>query len=361
MFPLIFRIALCGVLCGFALYSVPAFSAGAAGKLHLTMTAPGTQASNDPWLTVPGEAGPGEGKSVVLIAGDQEYRFEETMPQFARILAKRHGFDCAVLFCIDPQDGTINPTVNNIPGLEKLETADLLVLFTRFLDLPDDQMKPILDYVESGRPVIGLRTSTHTFNLSSKTYGKFSWNSTEPGYEGGFGRQVLGETWVAHHGDHGKEGTRGIIAPGQEGHPILKGIAPGSIFGPTDVYTVRLPLPGDSTPLVLGEVTETLAPDSKPVARKNDPMMPVAWTKTYRGRAGKAARVFTTTMGASQDFGYEGTRRMLVNAVYWALGLEEKIPARSDVELVGDYRPTPFKFKKSEEWKPGVKPSQLAR
>ena len=64
-------------------------------------------------------------------------------------------------------------------------------------------------------------------------------------------------------------------------------------------------------------------------------------------------------MGASQDLVYEGTRRMLVNAVYWALGLEGRIPARSNVDLVGDYRPTPFRFRKSEEWKPGLKPSQL--
>lgn len=315
----------------------------------------------DPWLAFPGGAGPGRGKKVVLIAGDQEYRSEEAVPQLARILAARHGFDCTVLFAIDPRDGTINPTVNNIPGLEKLQAADVLVLFTRFLDLPDDQMKPILDYVESGRPVVALRTSTHAFNLSSPTYRRWSWNSQEPGYEGGFGRRVLGETWIAHHGIHGKEGTRGIAAPGQERHPILRGIAPGSIFGPTDVYTVRLPLSGDSLPLVLGEVTETLAPDSRPVAAKNDPMMPVAWTRTYRGAAGQAARVFTTTMGASQDLAYEGTRRLLVNAVYWAAGLEAGIRERSDVRLVGEFRPTPFRFKKSEEWKPGVRPADLLR
>src|SRR5262249_38709113 len=158
----------------------------------------------------------------------------------ARILAKRHGFDCTVLFCIDPKDGTINPTVNNIPGLAQLKTADLLVLFTRFLDLPDDQLKAILDYAESGRPLIGLRTATHAFNLTTPTYRKYSWNSMEPGSEGGFGRRVLGETWIAHHGEHGKQGTRGVAAPGQEVHPILKGIDAGAIFGPTDVYAVRL-------------------------------------------------------------------------------------------------------------------------
>lgn len=337
-------------------------AAGAApGRtLEAAMAAEAARTTDEPWLTFRGGEGPGKGKHVVLIASDQEYRSEEVLPQLARILSKRHGFDCTVLFAIDPADGTINPTVNNIPGLEKLKSADLVVLFMRFMDLPDAQMKPLVEYIESGRPIVALRTSTHAFNLTSPTYGRYSWKSAEPGWEGGFGRRVLGETWVAHHGEHGKEGTRGVAAPGQEAHPILRGIEAGSIYGPTDVYTVRLPLPGHSLPLVLGEVTETLEPDSKPVPAKNSPMMPVAWTRTYGGEAGKPARVFATTMGASQDFAYEGTRRMLVNAVYWALGLEERIPPRSDVSLVGEYRPTPFRFKAAAAWKPGVRPADLA-
>src|SRR5439155_13046415 len=118
----------------------------------------------------------------------------------------------------------------------------------------------------------------------------------------------LGEKWVNHHGAHGKEGARGILVKEQTNHPILRGIRDGDIFGTTDVYTVRLPLPGDSKPLVLGQVTETLKPDSKAVeGKKNDPMMPVAWTKTYSIAEGKTGRVFTTTMGASQDLLSEGT------------------------------------------------------
>jgi hypothetical protein len=334
------------------------------GALALAAAADAAQpapARDDPWLTIRGESGPGRGKNIVLIAADQEYRSEETLPQLAKILAKRHGFNCTVLFGIDPKDGTINPNINNIPGLEHLKNADLLILLTRFLDLPDEQAKAILDYADSGRPIIGMRTSTHTFNLTGPTYKRYTWNSTTPGFEGGFGRLVLGETWVAHHGDHGKQGTRGLSAPGQEAHPILRGIQPGSIFGPSDVYAVRLPLPGDSLPVVLGQVTATLEPESAPVPAKNDPMMPIAWTRTYRGASGKPARVFTTTMGASQDFVYEGTRRMLVNAVYWALAMEKKLPERANVEFVGEFKPTPFRFKKIDEWKPGVRPGDLGR
>lgn len=315
----------------------------------------------DPWITLPGGNGPGKGKHVVLVSGDEEYRSEETLTQLAKILSARHGFQCTVLYAIDPKDGTINPNVtDNIPGLEVLKKADLMVLFVRWRTLPDDQLQHIIDYVESGKPVIGLRTSTHAVKPGRKgTFAKYTSDSREKGYEGGLGKQVLGETWVNHHGKHGTEGTRGILVQGQESHPILRGVEPGSIFGTTDVYTVRLPLPGDCVPLVLGEVTETLKPDSKAVTgKKNDPMMPVAWTKSYTGTTGKPARVFTTTMGAAEDFGYEGTRRMLVNACYWALGMENQIPALSNVGVVGEFIPTPFG---NNRFKKGVRPEDLLK
>ncbi len=320
-----------------------------------------TMAAPDPWITVPAARGPAAGKRVVLVSGDEEYRSEEALPQLARQLA-RQGFACTVLFAVDPADGAVCPTVtNNIPGLEALKQADLLVLFTRFRNLPDDQMRHLAEYIESGRPIIGLRTATHAFNIAGGAYARYTWNGKEPGWEGGFGRRVLGETWVNHHGIHGVQGTRGVIAPGQEAHPILRGVAPGSIWGPTDVYQVNLPLPGDSTPILLGEVTAALDPASPAVDEKNHPMMPVAWTRTYTGSAGKAARVFTTTMGASTDLLSEGVRCMLVNAAYWAVGLERKIPAKADVSLVGEYKPTSFKFRANEEWKPGLRPDQLPR
>jgi hypothetical protein len=111
---------------------------------------------------------PGEGKNVVLISGDEEYRSEEALPQLAKILSKHHGFNCKVLFAVG-NDGTIDPNKqDNIPGLEALRKADLMIIATRFRDLPDDQMKEIVDYVESGRPVIGMRTATHAFSIKGK-------------------------------------------------------------------------------------------------------------------------------------------------------------------------------------------------
>jgi type 1 glutamine amidotransferase len=300
------------------------------------------------WISFPGGEGPGAGKHVVLVSGDEEYRSEEALPQLAKILSKQHGFQTTVLFPIDPKTGEVNPDVNNnIPGLEALAKADLMIIATRFRNLPDDQMKHIVDYVESGRPVIGLRTATHAFNISGGEYKHYTW-SGPASQGGGFGKRVLGETWVAHHGGHGSESTRGILVSDQREHPILRGLKDGDIWGPTDVYTVNRPLPGDSQPLVLGQVVKGMKFDDPPVeGKKNDPMMPVAWTKTYTGAQGKTARVFTTTMGAATDLEAEGTRRLLVNAVYWTVGLEEKIPAEgTKADLVGDFQPTPFGFKK---------------
>ncbi len=321
----------------------------------LVMFVASTALAADPWVVYKGGEGPGKGKHVVLISGDEEYRSEEALPQLAKILAKHHGFTCTVLFAID-NEGSIDPNQSdNIPGLEALRKADLMIIATRFRDLPDDQMKEVVDYVESGRPVIGMRTATHAFNIKGgKKYAKYSHNSKVKGFEGGFGRQVLGETWISHHGNHGKESTRGIIAPGETGHPILRGIKDGDVWGPTDVYGVRLPLPGDSKPLVLGQVVEDMTSTGKPVeGKKNDPMMPVAWVKTYTGEAGKAARVFTTTMGAATDLESPGTRRMLVNAVYWAVGLEDQIRPDGNVAIVGEYKPRKFGFNGAAR---GVKP-----
>ncbi len=279
---------------------------------------------------------------IVFVSGDEEYRSEEALPMLARIAEAKHGFRTTVLYSIDPATGAIDPeNQRNIPGLEALRTADLMVIFTRFRDLPDEQMRHIVEYVEAGKPVIGIRTATHAFQLrTSPTYARWSWNSKE--WDGGFGRQVLGETWIRHHGKHGAQGTRARIAPGAEGHPVLRGIRDGEIWGPTDVYAVRLPLPEGCRTLLLGEVTEGMTPEAPAAAGAvNDPMMPVAWTKTYKG-----GRVFTLTMGSAQDFENAGLRRLLINAIYWALGREGEIRPDFDVEPLGPYKGTPFGFGK---------------
>ena len=150
-----------------------------------------------------------------------------------------------------------------------------------------------------------------------KKYAKYSWGNGDKDYEKGFGRQVLGETWVSHWGNHDSQSTRGLIAKGQEQHPILRGIKDGDIWGPTDVYEAHPG--GDSVPLVMGQNLAGMKFDDPPAKyeagkqNRNEPMMPVAWTKTYQGASGKTARIFCTTLGAATDLEAEGTRRMLVN------------------------------------------------
>jgi hypothetical protein len=312
--------------------------------------------AENPWVVYDGHEGPGKGKQIVLISGDEEYRSEEYLPQLGKILAVHHGFRCTVLFAVNPADGTIDPLNRaNIPGLENLAGADLMIIGTRFRDLPDQQMRHFVRYVESGKPILGMRTATHAFNIpEGKTYSRYSFQSEE--WEGGFGRQILGETWIDHHGRHGVESQRGVIAPGKEKHPIVRGCE--DIWGPTDVYTVRLPLPGDSEPLVLGQVLEGMKPADQPVAGpRNDPLMPIAWTKTYKSASGRIGRVFTTTMGSAQDLENEGLRRLIVNAAYWCLGMEEKIPERTKVEIIGTYHALPFGF---GQFRKGVKPADHA-
>ena len=303
------------------------------------------------WVTFGGNTGPGKGKHIVFVTGDDEYRSEESMPQLAKILAVHHGFKCTVLFAINKQTGEIDPgTLDNIPGLELLDKADLMVLFLRFRELPDEQMKHIIDYTNSGRPILALRTSTHAFRYKKhpeSPYAKYSFRSKDPA--GGYGRMVLGETWVSHYGKHQQESTRGIIAEGMQSHPIVRGI--DEIWGPSDVYAITT-LAGDSKPLVLGQVLAGMSPNDEPNPEK--PPVPVAWIKTYTGSQGKPARVFTTTMGHAGDLKNEGFRRLLVNACYWCCGLEGKIPLRSKVDIVGRYEPNPIGIGKHKK---GLKPS----
>jgi len=328
------------------------------------------------WVSYEGVEGTGLGKHIVLVSGDEEYRSEEALTQLARILAEHHGFTCTVLFAQDPENpGVIDPNyVYNIPGLNQLALADLMVLFTRFRALPDEQMEYINTYLTEGKPVIGIRTATHAFRFQDTThswrhYGNY-YEGEDTTWHGGFGRLVLGEKWVYHHGHHKHQSTRGIIAPEAEGHPITSGIADGAMWGATDVYGVRLPLPGDSQPIILGQVTEregeydesdkfyglrptdsiaaAVNPNKEDIGDPNDPMMPIAWIKSYQIPGGQSGTAFTSTIGSSTDLLNEEVRRLLVNAVYHLLEME--VPEMANVELVGAYKPTAYAFQADSVW-----------
>ena len=307
------------------------------------------------WCQYVGTKGPGVGRHIVLISGDEEYRSEETMPMLGQLLAKRYGFKCTVLFAIDPESGEINPdNQNNIPGIEMLDDADLVILGLRYRQLPDDQMKHFADYVDSHKPIVAYRTSTHAFAYdedSTSPYKKYGNRQKEP-WEGGFGQKYLGDTWIAHHGHHAVESTLAVHEESNQDHPILKGV--DTIWGPTDVYAITN-LPKSANVLMRGTVLSGMSPDDGPVAgKKNDPMMPVAWTMMQPSPEGVQRRVFCTTMGAATDFVDEDLRRLIVNATFWSLQMESKIPDKANVDFVSAFKPTDFGFR---GFKKGVKPS----
>ena len=306
------------------------------------------------WITYQSHQETNEDKHIVLVSGDEEYRSEEALPMLAKILAIHHGFKCTVLFAIDTETGIINPeNQTSIPGLHHLETADMMILFTRFRELPDQQMKYIIDYTNQGKPIMGLRTATHAFNYTrnlQSPYAKYDFKNED--FPGGYGRQVLGETWINHHGHHGKESARGIINEEMATHPILQSVQ--DIWGPSDVYTVNN-LTDDAQVLVWDQVLIGMESSDDPNLDK--PKMPLAWIKTYTGDAGKTSRVFCTTMGASVDLENEGLRRLLVNSCYWCMDMENQIPAESQVDYVGEYTPTFFGF---GTYQKGMRPSDFS-
>lgn len=260
---------------------------------------------------------------VVFVTGDDEYRSEISMPMIAKILEGRYGFKCTIVYAVDPSTGQRNPKFQqNIEGLEVLKKVDLAVFFLRFRALPDSQLKMILDYVNSGRPIVGLRTSTHAFR-----YPKGHKNVK---YNAGFGREVFGQKWISHEG--GRYGTR-VLAVLKD-HPVMRGIEP-EFWVRSWLYNV-IPLHGDCVSLALGYATEVDRGPADP--RERHPKRnvvgtpnPVAWTKTYKG-----ARVFFTTLGHPQDFEVESMRRLLINGIYWASGKE--VPEDgTDAQTVGAY------------------------
>lgn len=305
----------------------------------------------DPGATFTPPAGQANGKHIVLLAGDEEYRSEEGLPMLAELLAKRHGFKCTVLFSINPADGTIDPlNQTNVPGMQRLDTADLVICQFRWRELPDRDMAALENYLQSGKPIIALRTATHSFNFTRNKQSPYAkWDSASKEWPGGFGQQVLGETWINHHGDHGTEATRGVIDGTNAKHPVLRGVK--DVWGPTDVYGVIHLKPSD-TVLMHGLVLRGMKPDS--AANWEKSLMPLVWVRDYTWPNGKTSRALTSTIGAAVDLNSEDLRRLLVNACYWLTGLA--VPEKADATPVREYQPGYFGFGKFTK---GVKPADL--
>jgi type 1 glutamine amidotransferase len=283
-------------------------------------------------------AGESHGK-IVLISGDEEYRSEEAMPMLAKILSQKHGYACTVLFSMSADGSYIDPNnQSGIVGWEHLDDADLMIIGTRFRTPSGEDAEHVTRFLNAGKPVIGIRTATHAFNGNGSFGGDISY--------GMFGRKVLGEQWVSHHGRHKVQGARGVVVSAAKDHPILNGV--NDIFVPSDVYEVKH-LTEDDQVLMRAAVTESLDPASANIpGAKNDPMQPFAWLHTYQAPSGKPGQSFCTTAGASVDLVDEDLRRLLVNAVYFLGGRE--VPAKADVDYVDPYYPTFYGFVREKDF-----------
>lgn len=294
-------------------------------------------------LVYEGTAGIGKGRHIVFIANDHEYRSEQSCPLLAKILAKHHGFRCTVLFGIDG-DGGIKAGAKEVPGMEALGDADLLVFFTRFMNLPDKQADMLVEYLERGGPIVGIRTSTHCFNGQKGKWTKLNFNYGGEDYRGGLGEQVFGNTWhkergQSHYGSNHQMGCRITPTPAALGHPILRGVE--KIHAYSGGY--KSPPPAGSTPLLDLQVLNTFGASDD--INKDKPIVSAGWTRNgYTAPSGsrKTGRVVYTSFGASEDLLSEDGRRFMVNACLWAAGLENAITPDLNVAIVGGFKPSPY-------------------
>jgi len=290
-------------------------------------------------------------KHIVFVTGDEEYRSEESMPMLAKILKRDYGFRVTVCYALN-EKGFIDPNVlDNIEGLEALEDADMMVLFTRFRALPDEQMHRIVSFAESGRPLAGFRTATHAFLYKDDSL-RMHLNNDWPA-------RVFGQQWITHHG-HFDDGAAPLtdvqLVHGEQEHVILRGVQPFQAY--SWLYHVDggdYRLHGDSKPLLQGTALRSNHEangrlDQFPLTN------PVAWTKTYTGESGKAARVFFTTLGHPYDFKSPSMRKLALNGILWALG--HKIPENgADITYAGEYAPANSGF--GDKFKPNRRPEDL--
>lgn len=310
-------------------------------------------------LVYQGDEGVGKGKHIVFIANDHEYRSEQSCPVLAKILAKHHGFRCTVLFGIDDQ-GSIKAGAKEVPGMEALHDADLVVFFTRFMNLPDDQADLLVDYFERGGPAVGIRTSTHCFNGQAGKWEKLNFNYQGDEYRGGLGEQVFGNTWnkergQSHYGSNHQMGCRITPVVRAMGHPILKGVQ--QIHAYSGGYKSRPPV--ESTPLLELQVLNTFEPSDDINADK--PIVSAGWTRNgYIAPSGarKDARIVYASFGASEDLLSDDARRFFINACLWAGNLESGIKPDLDVSIVGGFNPSPYSS--GAFYYDNVKPSELA-
>ena len=224
---------------------------------------------------------------MVFISAESEYGAAESCPDFAHELEMKYGLNCEILQGSITKGGEGR---NFISGMEALEKADLVLVFVRRRAFQAEQMKYFRDYLDRGKPLIGLRTASHAFDAKGKgPEGHVEWPEFDP--------EVLGGNYHGHYG--GGPVTTVTPAGGAIDHPILAGVRlPFTSIG--SLYEAG-PLTKSTKLLLVGTIPKQL-PE------------PVAWTNRY-----KKSRVFYSSLGHPKDFENPQFRRLLINAVFWAM------------------------------------------
>ncbi len=252
---------------------------------------------------------------VVFVAGDHEYGGEITLPLIATELEKNYGFETKVLSAFPNQNAE-----NNIPGLEILENADLVVFFLRWRQLPDEQLDLIEKYLKTGKPVMGFRTSTHAFNFP-KGHPSFRWNA--------FGEFALnappgwGKAGHTHYGHNST--TVASVIESKKNHPILKGINHDFALS-SWLYHVLPSYPTKGSEWLL--MGKSVNPDKSAIDN------PIAWigTNSY------GAKVFTTTIGHPEDFAVESFQKLVINSIHFLTGKKNPKKWKGKIEINVPYR-----------------------
>lgn len=230
---------------------------------------------------------------VVFMIGEDEYNTAETLPAFIKRELDPLGIRSTVVRA-DPRDP------NHFPGLEVLKDADLLFLSVRRRTPPQSELDLVRAYLDKGKPLVAIRTSSHAFALRQGTPppGHVEWKT--------FDRDVLGCRYDGHlAADSGADVSTPPHVPDAE---ILSGTKSAFFHTAGGLYR-SLDLGRGTHVLLRGFATD-----------KGEPVtMPVAWTNTY-----KKARVFYTSLGHPDDFKLPDVNRILVNAIHW--GLRRPIP-----------------------------------
>ena len=221
---------------------------------------------------------------VAIVIAEQEYRTNETLPPFALDHLGKE-FKVSFVFANEKER-------NDLPGIDVLNDADVLLLSVRRRVLPPSQMSVIRKYLESGKPIVGIRTANHALLLRKKAppEGFESWDTWDA--------DIFGGSYTNHYGE-GPDVTVSV-ANGGGTHTILKGVNVTSIKGKGSLYIVN-PLAESTTPLLIGAISEK-APET------------IAWANQTKF-GGKS---FYTSLGHIDDFAQPEFQKLLTNAVRWA-------------------------------------------